>query len=103
MHPNYKKVKINNELFLYYANDDKSGKLYFNNGSNINDLNNNIFNFSIYNEEDKYPKPTLRLNAKSIQCGRIKLNVYDLGAQKSIREYWKFYYKIVYALIYVCR
>ena len=52
-------------------------------------------------EDNKNTKPTPGVNAKSIQCGGIKLNVYDLGGQKAIREYWKFYYEKVDALIYV--
>ena len=53
------------------------------------------------NEDNKNTKPDSGLNAKSIQCGTIKLNVYDLGGQKAIREYWKYYYDQVDALIYV--
>ena len=53
------------------------------------------------NEDNKNIKPTQGVNAKSIQCGGIKLNVYDLGGQKAIREYWQYYYEKVDALIYV--
>ena len=52
-------------------------------------------------EENKNTTPTKGVNAKSIQCGGIKLNVYDLGGQKAIREYWQYYYEKVDALIYV--
>ena len=51
--------------------------------------------------ENKNTTPTKGVNAKSIQCGGIKLNVYDLGGQKAIREYWNYYYENVDALIYV--
>ena len=59
-----------------------------------------LLNF-LTHEDNKHTKPTPGVNAKSIQCGGIKLNVYDLGGQKAIREYWKFYYEKVDALIYV--
>ena len=52
-------------------------------------------------EEIKKITPTKGVNAKSIQCGGVKLNVYDLGGQRAIREYWKYYYEKVDALIYV--
>ena len=53
------------------------------------------------NEESKNIQPTKGVNAKSIQCGGIKLNVYDLGGQKAIRDYWQYYYEQVDGLIYV--
>ena len=52
-------------------------------------------------EDNKNTKPTPGVNGKSIQCCGINLNVYDLGGQKAIREYWKYYYENVDALIYV--
>ena len=53
------------------------------------------------NEENKNLKPTQGVNGKSIQCCGITLNVYDLGGQQKIREYWKYYYDNVDALVYV--
>ena len=50
---------------------------------------------------NKETSPTKGVNAKSIQCGGIKINVYDLGGQRAIRDYWKYYYDKVDALIYV--
>ena len=52
-------------------------------------------------EDNRDTKPTPGVNGKSIQCCGINLNVYDLGGQKAIREYWKYYYENVDALIYV--
>ncbi len=52
-------------------------------------------------ENNKKVTVTQGVNAKSIQCGGIKLNVYDLGGQKKLREYWKYYYENVDGLIYV--
>ena len=50
-------------------------------------------------ENNKDTKPTPGVNAKSIQCGGLKINVYDLGGQKAIREYWAYYYENIDALI----
>ena len=52
-------------------------------------------------EDNKNLEPTQGVNGKSIQCCGINLNVYDIGGQKAIREYWKYYYENVDALIYV--
>ena len=37
-------------------------------------------------ENNKNTKPTPGVNAKSIQCGGIKLNVYDLGGKKQLEN-----------------
>ena len=37
-------------------------------------------------ENNKNTKPTSCVNAKSIQCGGIKLNVYDLGGKKQLEN-----------------
>lgn len=51
---NYKEIKIKNDLYLYYTDKNIiNGTLYFKNDSNINDLPNNVFNLSKYNEEEK--------------------------------------------------
>ena len=52
-------------------------------------------------ENYKDVKTTEGVNGKSIQCFGVTLNVYDLGGQKAIREYWKYYYENVDALVYV--
>ena len=52
-------------------------------------------------EDNRQTIPTQGVNGKSIQCCGINLNVYDLGGQKAIRDYWKYYYENVDALIYV--
>lgn len=45
--------------------------------------------------------PTQGFNIKSIQSEGFKLNVWDIGGQKSIRPYWRNYYDNTDALIYV--
>ena len=52
-------------------------------------------------EDNRNTMPTPGVNGKSIQCCGINLNVYDLGGQKALREYWKYYYENIDALIYV--
>ena len=53
-------------------------------------------------EEDiSHIMPTQGFNIKSLVHGDFKLNVWDIGGQKSIRPYWQNYYDNTDALIYV--
>lgn len=45
--------------------------------------------------------PTQGFNIKSLMSNGFKLNVWDIGGQKSIRPYWRNYYEQTDALIYV--
>ncbi len=45
--------------------------------------------------------PTQGFNIKSISTDQFKLNVWDIGGQKSIRPYWRNYYENTDALVYV--
>merc|ERR1712176_1704809 len=45
--------------------------------------------------------PTQGFNIKSLQQGDFKLNVWDIGGQKSIRQYWSNYFESSDALVYV--
>ena len=45
--------------------------------------------------------PTQGFNIKSITSDGFKLNVWDIGGQKSIRPYWRNYYNSTDAIIYV--
>jgi ADP-ribosylation factor-like protein 3 len=45
--------------------------------------------------------PTQGFNIKSIVHDGFKLNVWDIGGQKTIRPYWRNYYENTEALIYV--
>ena len=56
-------------------------------------------------EEDiSHVTPTQGFNIKTLVHGQFKLNVWDIGGQKSIRPYWKNYFDksdgIVYNIIY---
>jgi small GTP-binding protein len=47
------------------------------------------------------PQPTQGFNIKSLMQNEFKLNVWDIGGQKSIRPYWRNYFDQTDALIYV--
>ena len=53
------------------------------------------------NQDVKNVKPTLGVNAQTINFCGITLNVYDLGGQNAIREYWQYYYENIDGLVYV--
>ncbi len=45
--------------------------------------------------------PTQGFNVKSVQSNQFKLNVWDIGGQKSIRPYWRNYFDNTDALVFV--
>lgn len=53
------------------------------------------------NESIKEVMPTQGFNVKSLVQNNFKLNVWDIGGQKSIRPYWRNYFDRTDALIYV--
>ena len=52
-------------------------------------------------EDITHIMPTQGFNIKSLMRDGFKLNVWDIGGQKSIRPYWRNYYDQTDALIYV--
>ena len=53
-------------------------------------------------EEDiSHIMPTQGFNIKSLMHEGFKLNVWDIGGQKSIRPYWRNYFDQTDALVYV--
>ncbi|KAG8468990.1 hypothetical protein KFE25_007508 [Diacronema lutheri] len=52
-------------------------------------------------EDVAHITPTQGFNIKSVQTEGFKLNVWDIGGQKSIRPYWKNYYDATDGLIYM--
>jgi len=52
-------------------------------------------------EDITHIMPTQGFNIKTLQHESFKLNVWDVGGQKSIRPYWKNYFDQTDALIYV--
>lgn len=45
--------------------------------------------------------PTIGFNVETVNYKNLKLQVWDLGGQSSIRPYWRCYYKDTNAIIYV--
>jgi len=52
-------------------------------------------------EDIQHIMPTQGFNIKSLMHDGFKLNVWDIGGQKSIRPYWRNYFDQTDALIYV--
>ncbi|CEM02067.1 unnamed protein product [Vitrella brassicaformis CCMP3155] len=52
-------------------------------------------------EDISHIMPTQGFNIKSLVQGSFKLNVWDIGGQKTIRAYWQNYFEGTDALIYV--
>eukprot|EP00735_Rhodelphis_limneticus_P006977 TRINITY_DN19454_c0_g1::TRINITY_DN19454_c0_g1_i1::g.17175::m.17175 TRINITY_DN19454_c0_g1::TRINITY_DN19454_c0_g1_i1::g.17175 ORF type:complete len:193 (-),score=42.08,sp/A8ISN6/ARL3_CHLRE/60.11/4e-77,Arf/PF00025.16/8.1e-63,SRPRB/PF09439.5/1.5e-13,G-alpha/PF00503.15/0.0046,G-alpha/PF00503.15/7.6e-07,Gtr1_RagA/PF04670.7/3.2e-11,MMR_HSR1/PF01926.18/9.4e-10,Miro/PF08477.8/3.7e-09,Ras/PF00071.17/6.9e-09,AAA_18/PF13238.1/0.00049,AAA_18/PF13238.1/2e+03,AAA_17/PF13207.1/0.0023,GTP_EFTU/PF00009.22/34,GTP_ len=52
-------------------------------------------------EEISHVMPTQGFNIKSIHKDGFKLNVWDIGGQKSIRPYWRNYFESTDCLVYV--
>lgn len=45
--------------------------------------------------------PTLGFNIKTLEHGGFKLNIWDVGGQRSLRSYWKNYFESTDGLIWV--
>jgi len=45
--------------------------------------------------------PTVGFNIKTVQVDRFKVNVWDVGGQKSIRSFWRNYFDTTDGLIWV--
>jgi len=52
-------------------------------------------------EEIDSVMPTQGFNIKNMEAQGFKLNVWDIGGQKTIRPYWRNYYENTDALVYV--
>jgi ADP-ribosylation factor-like protein 3 len=52
-------------------------------------------------EDPMETQATQGFNVKSVECEGFKLNMWDIGGQKAIRQYWCHYYDEVDVLIYV--
>jgi len=52
-------------------------------------------------EDIQHIAPTQGFNIKSLMQDEFKLNVWDIGGQKSIRPYWRNYFDQTDALVYV--
>ncbi|KAJ1927920.1 ADP-ribosylation factor-like protein 2 [Tieghemiomyces parasiticus] len=45
--------------------------------------------------------PTLGFNIKTLTYGNYKLNIWDIGGQKSLRSYWRNYFEATDGLVWV--
>lgn len=54
---------------------------------------------SISQEDVSNLSPTQGFNVKSISQDSFKLNVWDIGGQEEIRQYWKYYFEKVSGLV----
>ncbi|CAF0884192.1 unnamed protein product [Adineta steineri] len=52
-------------------------------------------------EDISHITPTQGFNIKSVQSSGFKLNVWDIGGQRKIRQYWHHYFANTDVLIYV--
>ncbi|KAI9137865.1 ADP-ribosylation factor family-domain-containing protein [Paraphysoderma sedebokerense] len=55
----------------------------------------------INGEDVNTVSPTLGFNIKTLEHNGYKLNIWDIGGQKSIRSYWRNYFESTDALIWV--
>lgn len=51
------------------------------------------------NEEIKSTEPTKGFNVKTLIQENFKLNMWDLGGQKEIRQYWTYYFEGVQGIV----
>lgn len=56
---------------------------------------------ALASEDVSHITPTQGFNIKSVQSANFKLNVWDIGGQKTIRPYWRNYFENTDVLIYV--
>jgi len=56
---------------------------------------------SLSNEDISQISPTHGFNIKNLSHDGFKLNVWDVGGQKALREYWANYFDNTDALVYV--
>ena len=53
------------------------------------------------NEDPTSTTPTQGFNVKTLQQDGFKLNIWDIGGQRQIRDFWKNYYKGTDAIVFV--
>jgi len=53
------------------------------------------------NEDISTISPTLGFNIKTLEHRGFKLNIWDVGGQKSIRSYWRNYFEQTDAIVWV--
>jgi ADP-ribosylation factor-like protein 3 len=56
---------------------------------------------ALCNEDPAETSPTRGFNVKTIQADSFKFNVWDIGGQREIRQYWDNYFENTDALVWV--
>lgn len=56
---------------------------------------------NLCNEDPTETSPTRGFNVKTVQADSFKFNVWDIGGQKAIRQYWDNYFEGTDALVWV--
>lgn len=54
---------------------------------------------NLSNEDCKTSEPTTGFNVKSINNDNYSLDLWDIGGQKEIRQYWKHYFEKVNGIV----
>merc|ERR1712060_916605 len=70
-------------------------------GSSGNNAGKTTILRALSGEDHENVMPTQGFNVKSIQHENMKLNVWDIGGQQTIRTYWSNYFENCDALVYV--
>ena len=82
------------ELRILVLGLDNSGKTTI-----LKSLSNEVLN--IWLQDISTITPTQGFNIKNLTHDKFKLNVWDIGGQKALREYWSNYFANTDALVYV--
>jgi ADP-ribosylation factor-like protein 3 len=53
-------------------------------------------------EEVHNTEPTKGFNVKTLVHENFNLNVWDLGGQQEIRQYWSYYFEACDGIVYIC-
>ena len=56
---------------------------------------------NLCNEDPSETSPTRGFNVKTVQADGFKFNVWDIGGQEAIRQYWDNYYENTDAIVWV--
>ena len=86
------------EILKNYKKFDKDPKLLI---LGLDNAGKTTLLHNITQEQVKTTEPTKGMNIKTIIQEGFTINVWDIGGQKEIRQYWSYYYDNVDALLYV--
>ena len=67
----------------------------------LKSLSNEVYIYINFVQDISTITPTQGFNIKNLTHDKFKLNVWDIGGQKALREYWGNYFTNTDALVYV--